>query len=124
MKIKADELAAKLTEILNQYQDATTENMKQAVDKVAKKVEKKLHSDSPKRTGAYARSWAVKKDPSVKQWSYTKIVYAKDPHYRLTHLLEKGHRKVNGGFVAARPHIAKVEQEAIEELVKEIKNDA
>lgn len=44
--------------------------------------------------------------------------------YYITHLLEKGHRKANGGYVAARPHIAKVEAEAIDTLVEGIKNDS
>ena len=125
LKITADDLAKTVTKILDEYQDATTENMKQAVDAVSKKVVRRLHTESPKRTGAYAKSWAVKKDRSVKQWSYTKIVYAESPHYRLTHLLEKGHKVVgakNGRtWVDARPHIKNVEQEAIEELLDEIK---
>ena len=112
MKIKADQLAKEVAKVLDEYQDATIDVMKKAVDKASKEAVDSLKSDSPKRTGAYAKDWASKK-----------VVYNKK-HYRLTHLLEKGHRKVNGGFVAARPHIAKVEQEAIDTLVKEIKDDA
>ena len=124
MKIKADELARELTNILGEYQEATTENMKEAVDLVSKKAVQRLRAESPKRTGEYAKSWAVQKDKSVKSTSYTKTVYAQSPHYRLTHLLENGHRVVNAKngrtFVDARPHIKKVEQEAVEELVDEV----
>ena len=108
--------------ILDEYQDVTVDKMKAAIDKVSKDAVRELKSTSPKRTGAYAKDWAAKNIPQTKAVAYQKTVYNKK-HYRLTHLLEKGHRKINGGMVAARPHIAKVEQEAIEELVKEIKND-
>lgn len=123
MKIKPDQLMSEITKILDEYQDATIGVMKKAVDKSAKEAVDSLKTDSPKRTGAYAKSWTSKKDKQLNKWAYAKIVYNKK-HYRLTHLLEKGHKTVNGGFVAARPHIAKVEQEAIDTLVKEIKDDA
>lgn len=124
-KIKVDDLAKTVAGILEEYQDATFENVKEAVDSVSKKAVQRLRVESPKRSGAYAKSWAVKKDRSTKQWFFKKIVYAQSPQYRLTHLLEKGHKVVgakNGRtWVDARPHIKNVEQEAIEELVEEIK---
>ena len=124
MKISADELAKTVAGVLEEYRDATFENMKNAIDKAAKQAVDDLKADSPKRTGAYAKDWAAKNDKTANKWGYAKVVYNKK-HYRLTHLLEKGHRKAGGGFVSARPHIAKVEREAIDELVKDIKeNDA
>ena len=121
MKIAADQLAKVIAETLEEYRDATYVNMENAVDKVASDTVSNLKATSPRRTGKYAKSWAHRVDRGKKAWAYRRIVYSKDPHYRLTHLLEHGHKKVNGGMVAARPHIAKVEQEAIDELVKEIK---
>ena len=122
MKIKADELANTIAKTLEEYKGATVETMKKAVDKAAKQAVSDLKATSPVQTGAYAKDWAAKNDRKANKWAYAKVVYNKK-HYRLTHLLEKGHRKVNGGMVAARPHIAKVEEEAIDELVKEIKDN-
>ena len=127
VKIQADQLANAIGKALVEYQDATFDSLKKSVDKAAKDAVRDLKAESPKRTGAYAKDWAQKKQPQTKKYAYAKVVYNKK-HYRLTHLLEKGHKKVNGGMVDARPHIAKVEAEAIADLVKEIKkgikNDA
>lgn len=123
MAIKADQLAQEIVKILDDYRDTTVDKMKEAVDKAAKQAVNELKTSSPKRTGAYAKDWAAKKDRKANKWAYGKVVYNKK-HYRLTHLLEKGHRKVNGGMVAARPHIAKVEEKAINTLVEGIKDDS
>ena len=123
MTIKADQLAQEIVKILDDYRDTTIDKMKEAVDKAAKQAVNELKTSSPKRTGAYAKDWAAKKDRKANKWAYGKVVYNKK-HYRLTHLLEKGHRKVNGGMVAARPHIAKVEEKAINTLVEGIKDDS
>lgn len=124
MKIKADDLAKEVGNILAEYQEATFDTMKKAVDKAAKDSVMDLKTDSPKRTGAYAQDWTSKNNKQTKQWAYAKVVYNKR-HYRLTHLLEKGHKVVNAKngrtWVDASPHIADVEKEAVEELVKEIK---
>lgn len=121
--IKADQLAQEIVKILDDYRDTTIDKMKESVDKAAKQAVNELKTSSPKRTGAYAKDWAAKKDRKGNKWAYGKVVYNKK-HYRLTHLLEKGHRKVNGGMVAARPHIAKVEEKAINTLVEGIKDDS
>lgn len=118
--INSDEFAKAVADILEEYKDLTIDKMQESVDKVAKEAVQELKSSSPRRTGKYASDWAQKKQPQSKNTAYSKVVYNKK-HYRLTHLLEKGHRKVNGGKVAAQPHIAKVEQKSIDELVKLIK---
>lgn len=124
MKTNVDGLAQAIQKTLAEYEGVTVDNMKAAVDKVSKEAVRKLKTTSPKRNGAYARSWAAKKTKQANKWAYEKTVYNKD-HYRLTHLLEKGHRVVgakNGRtWVDARPHIEKVEKKAVEDLVNEIK---
>ena len=123
-KTTVDGLAKAIQKTLSEYEGVTVDNMKAAVDKVSKEAVRELKSSSPNRTGAYAKSWAAKKARLTNKWAYQKTVYNKE-HYRLTHLLEKGHKVVgakNGRtWVDARPHIEKVEQKAVETLVNEMK---
>lgn len=118
--MKADDLAKAINATLEEYKDVAIDAMKEAVDNASKTAVKELKADSPKRTGAYAKSWAEKSEKQGKELAYKKIVFNKK-HYRLTHLLEKGHVKVNGGFVSARPHIRDVEQKVIEQFEKELR---
>ena len=124
MKTTVDDLSKAIQKTLAEYEGVTAEGMKAAVDKASKEAVRELKSSSPKRNGAYARSWTSKKKKLANKYAYEKTVYNKD-HYRLTHLLEKGHRVVgakNGRtWVDARPHIEKVEQKAVEKLVNEMK---
>lgn len=123
-KTTVDGLAKAIQKTLAEYEGVTIDSMKAAVDKASKEAVRELKSSSPNRTGAYAKSWAAKKARLTNKWAYQKTVYNKE-HYRLTHLLEKGHKVVgakNGRtWVDARPHIEKVEQKAVETLVNEMK---
>lgn len=123
VKVNADGLASEVIKAMEEYQDTSFNTLKAAVDATAKKTVKNLNRTSPKRTGKYAKDWAQKEDKKKSRGlSYTRIVYNRR-HYRITHLLEFGHRKVNGGAVSARPHIAKAEQEAVDELIKNLKEN-
>ena len=122
MTVDPDDFAVELQHILRSYGTAMNLAVDEAVDSVAKKAKAKLNHTSPKRTGRYAKGWAIKKD---KKGSV--VVYNK--HYQLTHLLEKGHRtryatgkKIYGkkSIVMAQPHIAPVADMVQEELPAEI----
>ena len=123
-KTTVDGLAKAIQKTLAEYEGVTIDSMKAAVDKASKEAVRELKSSSPNRTGAYAKSWAAKKARLTNKWAYQKTVYNKE-HYRLTHLLEKGHKVVgakNGRtWVDARQHIEKVEQKAVETLLNEMK---
>lgn len=123
MKIRADELAQAIVKELSDFENATEVAVEAAVDKAAKNAVSALKADSPKRTGDYAASWADKVDKSKNASVYTRIVYSKKPNYRLTHLLEKGHKARNGRFVSARVHISPIEKKAIEDTINGIKDN-
>ena len=108
-----NDISAQIIQTLRRYTDEVTEKVDQAAKEISTQAANKLKSTSPKRTGKYAASWTTKKVGD--KW----VVHNKK-HYRLTHLLEKGHAKVNGGRVSAKVHIRPVEQEAINEFVSQV----
>ena len=107
-----------LEDILNDYATEVRETVDNCCMETAKDCGNKLKQTSPKKTGKYAKGWAVKE---VKQGigASTWVVHNKTS-YQLTHLLEKGHAKRNGGRVRAIPHIKPVEKWAQDELPKDI----
>lgn len=115
---KIDNLAKEIMEGLKEYTDLATDDVKKAVRKVGNTVKKDIATTAPKDTGTYAKSWTVKKTKETSN-SLEVTVHSKN-RYQLAHLLEHGHAKRGGGRVAARPHIAKAEESAIETLENEI----
>lgn len=101
--IRIDQLANEITRCLDQYTDDVTEALEKAKENLAKEGVRKLKATSPKDTGNYAKKWTQGKTKKGR------AIYNKQ--YQLTHLLENGHAKRNGGRVAAVVHIAPVEEE-------------
>ena len=117
-KINIGDLSSEVMRQLNEYADLTTEGMKTAVQNAGKTVQKEIKGTAPKDTGAYSKSWAVKKT-SESSRALEVTVHSRN-RYQLAHLLEFGHAKRGGGRVAAQPHIADAEQKGIEQLEQEI----
>ncbi|HHT47544.1 MAG TPA: HK97 gp10 family phage protein [Firmicutes bacterium] len=117
--INIDQLAAEIARGLAEYSQDVVEKVNVSSEKVGKAAVKRLKQTSPKRTGAYAKAWAMKTEKAIGQ-PHTRIIHAKAPHYRLTHLLEYGHAKVGGGRVEGRPHIRPAEEEVIREFTREV----
>lgn len=118
MATKIDNLANEIMEGLKEYADLASDDVKKAVRKAGNTVRKEISENAPKDTGAYTKSWSVKKTKETSN-SLEVTVYSKN-RYQLAHLLEHGHAKRGGGRVAARPHIAQAEQSAVETLDSEI----
>ena len=109
-----DNLADEIMAGLQEYADLADETMKKAVKKTATSVKKEISANAPKYTGAYGKSWTTKK-VNENSHSLQMTVHSKS-HYQLTHLLEKGHAKRNGGRVQGKPHIAPAEEHGSELL--------
>ncbi|MBD8028148.1 HK97 gp10 family phage protein [Ureibacillus sp. Re31] len=105
-----DDLVKEINKTLSEYANGVGEEVEKVAETVAKEGVKKLRLRSPKDTGEYAKSWRATK--VKKAWVVNNKIY------QLTHLLEKGYAKVNGGRVPGQPHIAPVEKEMINEFVK------
>ena len=117
-RINIGDLSSEVMRQLNEYADLTTEGMKTAVQNAGKTVQKEIKGTAPKDTGAYTKSWAVKKTSEASR-ALEVTVHSRN-RYQLAHLLEFGHAKRGGGRVAAQPHIAAAEEKGIQQLEQEI----
>ena len=119
MAIKINDLAKAVTDGLAEYAGAVAEDIKAAAAASADSCVDELKNTSPEDTGSYRKGWKKKKAyESSTEVRYT-VHNATD--YQLTHLLEFGHAKRNGGRVEAVPHIAEAEENAIKTMEKKAK---
>lgn len=104
--------------------DASLKHVKVTTDQAARVVAGQsvaaLRVVSPKKTGAYASGWKMSRIGTT-GFSIEGYRVQNDGHAQLTHLLEKGHAKVNGGRVRATPHIRPVEEAGIRTFMAMIK---
>ena len=114
-------IGEQLADILNEYGREVKAVADKEIAAVAKESVAKLKSTSPRKSGAYARGWRVKKDRDG-----SAIVH-NATNYQLTHLLENGHiiknKKGTYGRTNGIKHIEPVEQWANGELVQRIETD-
>ena len=117
-RVSIGDMASAINKQLEEYARLTTEGMKTAVTKAGNTVRSEIKETAPVRTGAYSKSWAVKK--TAESTNSLEVTVHSRNRYRLAHLLEFGHARRGGGRVAAQPHIADAEKKGIEELEQEI----
>ena len=110
---------------LYKYGDEAAKAIGETLPLVGKETVDELKATSPKRTGAYARSWAYKmmKGGLKRSEKYNnKLVVYNRKYYRLVHLLEKPHVKRNGELwtpkttVHVKPAQDKAEKAAFERI--------
>ena len=122
-KVTVDKLANEVNKVFEEYIGFTEEAVDKGVSETADEAVKELRNAHPAGSGQYGswdkkynKGWTVKK---VKRDKTATIHNATD--YQLTHLLEKGHAKKNGGRTRAFPHIAPVAEKCEDALIKNIK---
>ena len=130
MKIDANQLTNEIMRTLKDYAKVTEEAAARGVIETADQAVAELQQANPQGvpegTAGHYRPW----NKYNKGWKRTKLskdrkgVYVECVHnateYRLTHLLENGHAKSNGGRTNAFPHIAPVAEKAQESLYQNI----
>ncbi len=119
--IPVDQLTKEVMDGLQEYAELATDALKKEIQAAGKVAKTQIEQTAPRKTGAYAKSWAVKKTGETSN-SLSVTVYSKN-RYMLTHLLENGHAKRGGGRVAAIPHIAPAEETAIKSLEQNIERE-
>lgn len=118
VKIYLEELNATIQKELEEYGRETTEIMREVVSEVTDEAVEELKITSPKRRGKYAKGWRSQETKDTNT-ALTKTVHNRTPN--LTHLIEKGHAKQNGGRVEGKPHIGPTEKKAIQHFEERLK---
>lgn len=118
MKVDIANLDKEVNKMLETYCSEVAEVVDEALPKVGKDAVKQLKQTSPIRTGDYAKGWTQKVE---KERLGSKLTVYNKTRYQLTHLLEKGHAKVGGGFVSGIPHIKPAQDKAEKKAVDLIK---
>jgi hypothetical protein len=110
---KIQGIAGEIQKALKSYANDIAEDIAIAKDEVSNQLKKDLTQDSPKKTGDYRKGWRVKKFKKVN------VVHNKTD-YQLTHLLEHGHVKINGGRTDKKVHIRPNEEKAVKDFLKRV----
>ena len=104
VKIKPEDLGKALAEQLTIYHADKLEKVNAVGEKAVKQLVKLTKKSAPKASGDFAKSLTYETEKKAGG----DIAYtwgAKAPHYRLTHLLVKGHPTVNGKRVKGDPFL-------------------
>lgn len=113
--INIDDIASEIAEMVK----AETEETRQAADEAAKKAITKardeLKATSPRRTGKYARGWKTRK---AEKFYFYEAYNSTKPE--ITHLLNTGHAKQNGGRLPGDHHIDTADANANRNFLEEL----
>lgn len=118
-KVSVNELADAIAAELQQYSQDVTDGIKKDVKQVAKECKQEIQQNSPVLTGSYKKGW--RDQVEFESRDDIRVVVKNKTDYQLTHLLENGHAKVNGGRVQGKPHIRPAEQNAEKKLLQKVK---
>lgn len=122
VRVKTNQLGLKIIEQLDQYSVAAQAEVDAAAQEVGKECAKELRRTSPKRVGKYggwyAKGWTSA--VTLKNSRFVRVhVYNKNAP-QISHLLEHGHAKANGGRVEGIPHIAPAEEKAVKTFTRKV----
>lgn len=124
--ISVNELSKEIEKALADFVGVTEDAVDKGVSETANDAVKALRSAHPSGSGQYGswdkynKGWKIMQTKTDKRY-HRKATIHNATDYQLTHLLEKGHAKVNGGRTRAFPHIAPVADKYEGELVQNIK---
>ena len=117
--IKLSELSVAIEKELAAYSDEVAEGIKKNIRKETRAAVRTLKATSPRKTGEYAGGWRYRVEYDGRDDLRVRIYNGKKP--QITHLLEHGHAKRNGGRVDGIPHIAPAVKELEAKLDADIK---
>ena len=116
----AKDIAAAVSEALEEYGDEAREAIKIAGRATAKEAAKRIRKSSPGFDGRdYLSGWTSTQKENMRYKVSFAVYNNRKPG--LAHLLEFGHAKQNGGRTTEYPHIAPVGNEVPDIMVKYLK---
>lgn len=125
--MKPDQLTTEIQNQLAGYAEQLKADLGEVFDEVASKALTEIKTAS-QNAGFEDRNYSKGWTKVVQLNKVTGIYHAtihNRKYYRLTHLLEKGHAKTNGGRTRAFPHIGptqdKIDRLIVEEIEKTIR---
>lgn len=113
--VRVDSLASTMSAIARSHARNIEDTSREDLVSVGKSTARKLKSTSPKKHGKYAKGWKATEEKRQAGCGAT-VVISNSKKPSLTHLLEKGHEKRDGGFVSGTKHIEPAFDEAVEEI--------
>ncbi|MEI3223498.1 MAG: HK97 gp10 family phage protein [Gemmiger sp.] len=119
IKVKPEEMATVVRQMLESYSKAKTAETKELIQETAETCKSEIKKASSKRTGKYRKGWTV-----TQEWEDSdslRMRVRNKSAWQLTHLLENGHAKKNGGRVRAYPHIKPAEESAVKRMIEGVK---
>lgn len=116
-KISAIQLKSSIDLMLREYGEEVSQIVPKVTKEVLVEASDELKSAGDFKGKKYRRSWTY----DIDDFGYRVegIVY-NEKHYQLTHLLEFGHVKQNGGRTRAFPHIEPVNKQVQEKFEKKL----
>ena len=118
-QIKISELESVIMDALDDYKDKASDVIKDTLPEIGRQAANELKQTSPGK-GEYAKSWTYTMRKSRGSKYENDLVIHNKKHYRIVHLLEKGHAKRNGGRVEAKVHVAPAQDHAEEKAIQRI----
>lgn len=116
-------ITQQMKEILENYTDEVMHGVNEILEEVGEEAAEELHTAGNFRGTKYRSDWTSETE---KKRTFLSVKVFNKKYYRLTHLLENGHKIVKKGQkvgeTKAFPHIEEVNDKAQEKAVKRIED--
>lgn len=117
--ITIEQLGDAIEAQLNTFETSVRDGVRKAVNRTMNEMVKETKNSAQVHYGKYQQSIGsvVSEDSLMK---YSKVWRVKSPHYRLAHLLDKGHATRSGGHYSGNAHVTNAERRAVEAFQRRI----
>ena len=119
--IKVDRFAGEVEKLLEEYGRDVAENIPKAADYAARYAKRELEATAPRKTGKYAKSWAVTHEEYG--IGARAVVYSKGSIAHLLangHALRRGGRTIGSGRVGSRHDVAAINEQTQELFIERL----